>query len=271
MNLMGGGPGGRRPRDVGAWLEDEAPAQGVRIGVINPSAAVTFDHEWARMLPRGVSFHVTRLLLVDGSATALAAMAARAAEAARILSTSRVHVVAYACTLGSLFRGVVGERALAAELERAAGVPAVTMARAAAEALRALGVRRVAVGNPYGVEANRWVRQYLEGEGLVVTALRGTAVADSWSIAQAQPRSAFDLGREVLAEAPDADGIFLSCGNMRTVEVLDELEELTGRPVVSSNQAMLWYSLRILGIHAPVRGYGRLLEFATPGPATGDP
>jgi maleate cis-trans isomerase len=266
MSRVGDRTANRRPRDVGAWLEDEAPAQGVRIGVINPSAAVTFDHEWVRMLPRGVSFHVTRLLLVDGSATALAAMAARAAEAAGILATSRVHVVAYACTLGSLFRGVQGERALAAELTRAAGGPAVTMARAAVEALRALGVRRVAVGNPYGMEANRWVRQYLEDEGFTVAALRGTAVADSWSIAQAPPRAAFDLGREVLAEAPDADGIFLSCGNMRTVEVLDELEELTGRPVVSSNQAMLWYSLRILGVEAPVTGYGRLLKSVTPRP-----
>lgn len=260
----GSGSERHRPCDVGAWLKDEALGQGVRLGVINPSAAVTFDHEWARMLPRGVSFHVTRLLLVDGSAAALAAMAARAAEAARILATSRVHVVAYACTLGSLFRGPAGERALAAELEHAAGVPAVTMARAAVEALGALGVRRVAVGNPYGAEANRWVQTFLGDAGLTVVALRGTGAADSWSIAQAPPQAALDLGRQVLADAPDAEGIFLSCGNMRTIEILDELEALTGRPVVSSNQAMLWYALRVLGVEAPIKGYGRLLELLAP-------
>jgi maleate cis-trans isomerase len=212
------------------------------------------------MLPRGVSFHVTRLLLVEGSAEALAEMASHAAEAARILATSRVPILCYACTLGSLFRGVEGERALVADLEKHAGVPVVTMARAAVEALKALGVSRVAVANPYTETANQWVRAFLEGYGIQVVVIRGMEIADSWSIAQLAPTAALDLGRQALQQATTANGLFLSCGNMRTVEILDQLEHETGCPVVSSNQAMLWYALKTLGVKETVRGYGRLLE-----------
>jgi hypothetical protein len=41
-----------------------------------------------------------------------------------------------------------------------------------------------------------------------------------------------------------------------TIQILARLEDETGRPVVSSNQAMLWYALKTVGVHAPVRGYG---------------
>jgi maleate isomerase len=250
----------RRQPDIGKWLHDEFFGWRARIGVINPSAAITFDHEWARMLPWGVSFHVTRLLLIEGSAKDLAEMTSHAGEAARILATSQVNILCYACTLGSMFQGIEGERSLVAKLEETAGVPAVTMARAAVEALHVLGARRVAVANPYTEVANKWVRAFLEAYGIEVVALRGMEITDSWSIAQMAPSAALDLGREVLQQASNAEALFLSCGNMRTIEILDQLEEETGRPVVSSNQAMLWYALKVLGIKEIVQGYGRLLE-----------
>jgi maleate cis-trans isomerase len=159
-----------------------------------------------------------------------------------------------------MFRGFEGERSLVAKLEETTGIPAVTMARAAVEALRVLGVRRVAVANPYTEGSNKWVRAFLEAYGIEVVALRGMEIADSWSIAQLAPSVALDLGREVLEQANNAEGLFLSCGNLRTIEILDQLEQETGRPVVSSNQAMLWYALKVLGIKEIVRGYGRLLE-----------
>ena len=251
---------GQDDQDVGVWLHDDSFGWRARIGVINPSAAVTFDHEWARLLPRGVSFHVTRLRLTEGSAGALAEMASHAAEAASILATSHVHIICYACTIGSVFRSVDGERALTTEIERATGIPAVSMGRAAVEALRALSVKRVAVANPYQEEPNRWIRAFLEAFGIEVVAIRGMAIADSWSIAQEPPSSALNLGLQAFEEARNADGLFLSCGNLRTIEVLNQLERETGYPVVSSNQAMLWYALKTLGLRLPVKGYGRLLE-----------
>lgn len=250
----------RGEKDVAKWLFDHSFGWRARIGVINASTGVTFDHEWARMLPFGTSFHVTRLRLLRGTREDLFEMISHAAEAASLLATSRVHIVCFACTLGSLFRGIEGERSLSAELSEAAGVPAITMARAAVEALATLQLRRVAVATPYTETMNRWVRGFLEKSGIQVLTLHGMEVADSWAITEMTPSAVITLGRKVLQEADGADGLFLSCGNMRTIEILEELEHETGKPVVSSNQAMLWYALRTLGLHEPVKGYGSLLK-----------
>ena len=44
------------------------------------------------------------------------------------------------------------------------------------------------------------------------------------------------------------------------MEAVDELERRTGKPVVSSNQAIIWATFRKVGIKTPIKGYGRLLE-----------
>ena len=59
---------------------------------------------------------------------------------------------------------------------------------------------------------------------------------------------------------PEADGVFISCTAWRALEVVEELEQRLGKPVVTSNQATIWLALKRLGITTPIKGYGRLLE-----------
>jgi maleate isomerase len=58
----------------------------------------------------------------------------------------------------------------------------------------------------------------------------------------------------------DADAIFLSCGGIRSVEVADEIEKLTQKPVITSNQAQMWSCLRRAGIYDPVSGFGQIFQ-----------
>ena len=58
----------------------------------------------------------------------------------------------------------------------------------------------------------------------------------------------------------EADGLFISCTNFASPFLLDGLEKETGKPVVNSNQASLWYMLRQVGVTDPVKGYGSLLR-----------
>ena len=244
---------------VGAWLDDEKFGWKARLGVINPSAGITFDHEWARMLPKGVSFHVTRLLLERGTEEALDAMAQMAPEAAMLLKTSRVDALCYGCTIGSLYRGRSGEQELASRLAEASAAAVVMMADSAVEALRVLGARRVAVANPYKPEINRLVRNYLEEAGFEVTTIESMTIAESWDITKLTPQDVYDLAKRALAVGtPDA--IFLSCGNMRTIETIARIEQDFGIPTISSNQAMLWNALRKVGVKASLPGYGQLME-----------
>ena len=68
------------------------------------------------------------------------------------------------------------------------------------------------------------------------------------------------LGSKVGAEAPDAQGLLISCGGLRTLGVARPLEERHGIPVVASTQAAFWAALRLVGESGHVAGRGRLLE-----------
>ena len=61
-------------------------------------------------------------------------------------------------------------------------------------------------------------------------------------------------------DRPDAEAIFVSCGALRTGEVIDEIEAATGKPCIASNQAMLWHCLRLAGIDDRLEGLGRLFR-----------
>jgi len=41
---------------------------------------------------------------------------------------------------------------------------------------------------------------------------------------------------------------------------VQELEHDTGRPVVSSTAASLWWVMKTLGMKIPIKGYGQLLR-----------
>ena len=88
-------------------------------------------------------------------------------------------------------------------------------------------------------------------------------------------RDGFDMGRidpaclltaaEPMAEA-EIDGLFISCTALNVSPVLSRLEELVGRPVITSNQAMAWHALRLAGIEDELANVGRYLSVLTLSP-----
>jgi maleate isomerase len=71
------------------------------------------------------------------------------------------------------------------------------------------------------------------------------------------PSTAYKLAKSV--DTGDADGIFISCTNFRTIEIIEALEENTGKPVVTSNQASMAMALKVMGIKEKIGGFGALL------------
>ena len=58
-----------------------------------------------------------------------------------------------------------------------------------------------------------------------------------------------------------ADAIFLSCGGIRSTEVIDQIEQKTGKPVITSNQAQMWSCLRRAGVEDQISGFGKLFNY----------
>ena len=230
-----------------------------RIGLIVPSPNTVTETEFWRMAPDGVSVHTTRLLYradeVDDPVSDMEQFLPKALEELRSLE---VDVVAYACTASALKKP---HEQTKAEVTDGVGKPTVTTMGAILGAFEELGVTKVAVGSPYTDDVNEAERKYFESQGLRVTADEGLIIFE----AQQRLRHmnlVTELDVEDLAtriDSSEAEAIFLSCGDMATLGVVDKLEKKLGKPVVTSVQATFWGTLRATGINDQIQGCGLLL------------
>jgi maleate isomerase len=233
-----------------------------KVGFIELSTSLAISAEAPDALPHGVKPLITRLRLPRGevSAAALDEMVSvpRLDEAARELADGGARVVSFACTTGSLIHGPGFDRELVERLERASGVRASTTATALVAALEALGARSVAVATPYVDELNELERKFLEAAGFEVTALRGLSIESDPEIARVPYARTRELALDTAAEG-EPDVLFVSCTNLPTLALLDELEQELGRPVISSNAVTIWDALRLADAESGVDGIGSLL------------
>ncbi|WP_276274002.1 aspartate/glutamate racemase family protein [Haloarcula litorea] len=211
-----------------------------RVGLVVPSSNTTVEPEFRDALPAEWTAHTARMPLEDVTADALDEMADDAERAASLLSHASVDGVAYACTTGSLLHGPGFDAALEAQLSEAVGGPAVATARSVVRALSALDADRVAVATPYTSELNEREREYLADNGFEVVALDGRELVANTAIGELTPAAAKRQARSVLQAAPNAEALFVSCTNYRSLSALSSIEAEFGVPVVSSNAATLW-------------------------------
>lgn len=138
----------------------------------------------------------------------------------------------------------------------ATGRRATTTASAILAAFKTLAVERLVLVSPYVQAIHRHELDFLAQAGMKVVRDRALGLAGSDAYIAVPP----ELWERVVEDETheQADGYFLSCTNTHMIEVVESLEARLGRPVITSNQATLWYCLRSLGIMDPVPGLGRL-------------
>ena len=228
-----------------------------RIGLIVPSSNTTMESEFWKLVPEGVTIHTSRIRLVEVIPKALRDMATESLKAAEDLATAEVDIIVYGCTTGSLLEGIEWEQKLRTSIEEQTGIKTITTALAVIEALHALNISKLVVATPYIEELNQLERKFLEDSGFRVLNIKGLNIIKNTDIGRQPPWTAYRLVREIFV--PEADGVFISCTNFRTIEIIELLEKDLKRPVISSNTASLWLALRKLGISPNIKGFGRLL------------
>jgi maleate isomerase len=216
-------------------------------------------------MPRGVTVHSARMPLKDTTVESLQTMIGGVEDAAKLLADVAPHVIAFACTSGSFFRGKSGNDELIRRIQRFAKVPVSTTSLAMIEALRALKVKKVALATPYIDEINLREKRFLEAHGFRVVSVKGlqlTAPArpnEPSEIENQDPSAVYELA--LSANRKEADGVFISCAGLRALEVAEILEEDLSKPVATSNMSLIWHTLRrCLHIMDSIEGYGRLLR-----------
>ncbi|MFG2879505.1 maleate cis-trans isomerase [Streptomyces sp. NPDC048337] len=246
----------------------------VRLGVLTPHADVGPESELRAMAPLDVGLHTARVpfgAMGRGGAMdpTIPLVPVRAFaeppgvdEAAELLAAAPVAAIAFAFTSSAYVIGARAEGHMLARLrERAHGLPVVATCAATVEALRALGVARLALVDPpwFDETLTDLGRGYYEESGFEVPYAAPCELPSGQTLIR--PDALHDW---VAAHTPDAAGAVVVGGNgFRAVGAIEALETTLGRPVLTANQTLLWAALRAAGAptHA-ITGYGRL--FAAP-------
>jgi maleate isomerase len=228
-----------------------------KIGLIVPSSNTTMEPEFNRVASGCATIHSARIRLQRVTPYELEAMEKETSRAALELSDAAVDVICYGCTSGSLFRGLGHDRQIASKIEEETGIPAVVTAGAVIEALRALGAKRLSVATPYIREIEVLEKKFLEDNGFEITSITSLGLANNLDIGSQSPEIAYTLAKKACTDTSDA--VFISCTNLKTIDVIGKTEVELNKAVVSSNTATIWKALRVLDIKNRYADYGRLL------------
>jgi maleate isomerase len=230
-----------------------------KVGLLVPAGNRVIIPEFYRVAPTDVAFFETRMIVQGDwvSTESNFSMIDNASRGLAELKICNVDVCVLACTATSFLKGKNWDRAFVAEGEKETGVPVTTTTLSFLESLSALGVKRIAVCSPWPAEVNKRAVTYFEESGFEVVHVFSEPV-DRIRVNDQTPEFAYSLALK--ADVPQAEAICVCATDLRGIEVLSLLEKKLGKPVVNSNQAILFNALRILNHNQPITGFGSLLE-----------
>ena len=230
-----------------------------RVGLIIPSVNTFSEPQFNRFAPDGLGIHVARARVAGPWKRPLPEMAGEIASAAQLLADCGPDLIVFHCTDTSMTQGPQGEGKILDIVRDATGIDALATSRLVLDALQTLGMRRIVLLTPY--QSNKPVIDYLHAAGLTV--VRDVALGlEARDFGNVTPAQWAELAKK--NDGPDVAGIFLSCTNTTQIEAIADIERMLGKPVVNSNQAVLWGCLRKLQTAlkpiAPMPQLGRLMQ-----------
>jgi arylmalonate decarboxylase len=216
--------------------------------------------EAAAMYPTGIRFQAASVGLKTMTPKGYDEVLERIAPAAKALSLQGAQAIVLMGTSLSFYKGAAFNRELTQRVSTASGCPAVTMSTAVTEGLNSLGGKRLAVATAYDDEVNHRLRTFLQEEGFDVLTIRGLGVENVGDIHNVTRDGLLRFSVEVFESVHRPDALLISCGGLRTLDLLEPLERRCKVPVVSSLPHALRAGVRLLGQRGRVLGHGRLLS-----------
>ncbi len=221
-----------------------------KIGVLVPFTNTNLEPDMHLLRPPGTTVHFQRLGGYDveeipGSDQMAGLGASDISHDLRMIAGVRPDVVLYGCTSATLTHGPAFDADLARQIRSACKAISLTAAGSLITAIKTLEATKVGFASPYLGEVNAQAVDFLSANGIetVHCANIGRALGN-YGQGELTPDEVYDLACR--ADHPNAQAIVLSCTDMRAVEVIDRVEARLGKPVVTSNQAMVFCLMKAL-------------------------
>ena len=173
-----------------------------------------------------------------------------------ILPDQKLDCVAYGCTSGTI---AAGYEAIFKKVNLAKpNTKVTTPITSAINALKALKINKLSIFTPYTDEINQSVIIYFKKEGIEISELSYYDIASDLDIGKVDPDHLFNV--LIKKDLSNSDALFISCTALPALSIIKDLEKKIGKVVLSSNQTLIWDTLKQIDFKNKVEGYGELFN-----------
>lgn len=230
------------------------------LGMIFPPANYPVPPEAKELYPTGVKFLAKGLAFHGMTIESYEEAVPRIVPAALELKAQGANAISIMGTSLTFFKGAAYNQQLIESVHKATGLPASSMSNGIVDGLKVAGAKRVTVATAYTDTVNATLGRFLEQSGFEVTTIKGLGLVNGTD--KVTHDQLYDFSARVFAAAPNADALLISCGGLKTIDLLVPLEQKVKVPVVSSTPHALMNAVRLCGVSPRVTGFGSVLAKA---------
>ena len=229
------------------------------LGMIFPPANYQVPPEAKRLYPSGVRFLAEGVGLERMTPEGYDKVLDKIVPAAQKMAKEGANAISIMGTSLTFYKGAAFNKELIANVTKATGLPCTSMSNGIVEGLRGVGAHRVAAATAYADVVNERLRVFLEESGFQVLGVKGLGIERFEDRPPVTDDELLKFSAGVYESMNKADALLISCGALKTLDLLVPLEKRCKVPVVSSTPHALWASVRLLGLTGQAKGFGSLL------------
>jgi maleate isomerase len=220
-----------------------------RVGVILPTSNRLIEPQFAHFASTDLGIHFERAQITGKWAKSLAVLAPEIKRAAHTLADARPDLIVFNCTATSMMEGPSGDAFILDTIRGETNIDTMSTAQAVVAALRTIGMKKFVLISPYVQKNNDHEAEFLHGFGLDVVHDFGLGLRGGDEYLAVTPERWAEIA--LAHDRPDSDGFFLACTNTTQIEAIEAIERVSGKPVVNSNQAVIWAAVNRLRARVP--------------------
>ena len=174
----------------------------------------------------------------------------------KILPGEKINTVAYGCTSGTI---AIGKDKIEEKIQLAKpGCYVTTPITSAIKAINKMKIKKIAVFTPYPESVNKTIFEYFSKENIEILSFSSFNLDSDLEIGKVDPNYLSEVLSKM--ETGPSDALFISCTALPVLKILDHVETKIKKTVLSSNQTLIWDSIRSVGYKNSVSGYGQLFR-----------
>jgi|TARA_Y200000002_G_scaffold62212_1_gene47415 maleate isomerase len=173
-----------------------------------------------------------------------------------ILPGQKLDCVAYGCTSGTIAAGfkTILEKVNLVKPKTKVTTPITS----AINAFKVLKVNKISIFTPYTDEINQSLINYFKSENIEISNLSYLDIPSDLDIGKIDPNYLFET--LVNIDLSKSDALFISCTALPVLSLIKDIEKKIGKIILSSNQVLIWDTLKHINFKNKILNYGELFN-----------